>query len=124
MPHLLIEHSANIGINSIRSLEREIQNIMNGVEGDFEADQCKCRSIAFDAYLIGLPDQSTASFIHITLKALSGRSIEIRRNLSQRILEFTHKFFLNLKLPTRRCEITVDIVEMERETYTKILIKN
>ena len=80
--------------------------------------------LAFDAYLIGLPDQSTASFIHITLKALSGRSIEIRRNLSQRILEFTHKFFLNLKLPTRRCEITVDIVEMERETYTKILIKN
>jgi 5-carboxymethyl-2-hydroxymuconate isomerase len=123
MPHLLIEHSANIGRNSIRSLEREIQNIMNGVEGNFEADQCKCRSIAFDDYFVGLPDQSTASFIHITLKALSGRSIEIRRNLSQRILEFTHKFFLNLKLPTQRCEITVDIIEMDRDTYQKIRVE-
>ncbi len=124
MPHLIIEHSGNIAKNSIRVLEQEIQNIMNGVEGNFDADQCKCRDFSFDEYFVGRPDQSTSSFLHITLKVLSGRSIEIRKNLSEKILTFSQRFFSELNLPTKRCDISVDIVEMERDTYQKIRIEN
>ncbi len=123
MPHLVIEHSADISKKSVKNLEQEIQNLMQAHEGNFDADQCKCRSFALGKYLVGRIDQSSASFIHITLKALSGRSIEIRKSLSDKIATFTKQFFLDLKLPTRRCDISVDIVEMERDTYTKIRIE-
>lgn len=123
MLHLIIEHSANISKNSINSLEEEIQDIMNSVEGNFDADQCKARAISFDDYLVGRPDQPTSSFIHITLKALSGRSVEVRKNLSVKIAEFTNKFFIDLNLGSKRCDISVDIVEMDRETYQKIRIE-
>jgi len=96
MPHLIIEHSANIKKNSVRTLETEIQNIMQAHEGNFDADQCKCRSFAFDDYLVGKPDQSTSSFIHITLEALSGRSLDVRKSLLEKIATFTNKFFLDL----------------------------
>lgn len=79
---------------------------------------------SFDEYFVGRPDQSTSSFIHITLKALSGRSIEIRKNLSEKIATFTKEFFNNLKLTSKRCNISVDIVEMERDTYTKSALNN
>ena len=120
MPHLIIEHSSNIKQASVKILEQEIQEIMNGVEGNFDADQCKCRSLSFDEYFVGRPDQSTSSFIHITLKVLSGRSVEIRKNLAEKISEFTTKFFTDLKLTTNRCDISIDIVEMDRNTYQKM----
>jgi 5-carboxymethyl-2-hydroxymuconate isomerase len=123
MPHLIIEHSGNVKRKSIAALEHKIQNIMQAQEGNFDADQCKCRSLSFDEYLVGRPDQTEASFIHITLKVLTGRSVEIRANLSQKIIEFVQKFYNDLNLPTKRCDISVDIVEMERDTYQKIRIE-
>jgi 5-carboxymethyl-2-hydroxymuconate isomerase len=124
MPHLIIEHSADIKKNSVKILEQEIQNILQSHEGNFSADQCKCRSFSFDDYLVGRHDQTTSSFIHITLKALSGRSIAIRETLSDKIATFTKQFFLNLNLTSKRCDISVDIVEMERSTYTKFCMEN
>lgn len=123
MPHLIIEHSGNIKKKSIAALESKIQEIMNVQEGDFDADQCKCRSLSFDEYFVGYLDESESSFIHVTLKVLTGRSVEVRNNLSQKIIEFLQRFYDELKLPTKRCDISVDIVEMERQTYQKIVIK-
>ncbi len=123
MPHLIIEHSGNIKRKSIAALEHKIQNIMQEQEGNFDADQCKCRSLSFDEYLVGRSDQTISSFIHITLKVLTGRSIQIRQNLSQKIIDFVQKFYADLNLSTKRCDISVDIVEMERDTYQKICIK-
>jgi len=123
MPHLIIEHSGNIKRRSIAALERNIQNIMQAQERNFDADQCKCRSLSFDEYFVGRPDQTESSFIHITLKVLTGRSVEIRQNLSAKIIEFTQKFYSDLNLPTKRCDLSVDIVEIELDTYQKIRIE-
>ncbi len=124
MPHLIIEHSANIKRRSIAALENKIQEIMQAQEGNFDADQCKCRSLPFDEYFVGHLDESESSFLHITLKVLSGRSMEVRKNLSQKIMEFVQKFHADLKLPTKRCDISIDIVEMERDTYQKIRVES
>lgn len=119
MPHLIIEHSSNIQSNSIRSLQRSIQDIMDNSEGNFDSDQCKTRALSFNDYFVGRIDQSDSSFIHITLKALAGRSLEHRQTLSQKIMAFTKEFFLTLDLNNKRCDISVDIVEMDKETYQK-----
>jgi 5-carboxymethyl-2-hydroxymuconate isomerase len=123
MPHLIIEHSANISKSSIINLQKNIQNIMSVVEGNFDPDQCKARALSFDDYLVGLTDQTTSSFIHITLKVLTGRTVQIRKNLAEKILEFSREFLFDLKLLGKRHEISVDIVEMERETYQKFVVE-
>lgn len=123
MPHLIIEHSINIKPQSISVLEKQIQNLMGEVEGNFDPDQCKCRSFAFDNYFVGKFDQTESSFIHITLKVLSGRSVEVRKNLAQKILHLVQQFYSDLNISNKRCDISVDTVEMERETYQKIRVE-
>ena len=159
MPHLIIEHSSNIKKSAIHSLEKEIQNIMTSIaEGNFDPDQCKARSFSFDEYLVGKPDQTTSSFFHITIKILSGRTLEVRKKLAEKVMNFSKDFFEKLEfsptsadqiiatvsqiadvvsgvphvqmpmrhadLSDKRCDISVDIVEMDREVYQKIRIEN
>ncbi len=122
MPHLIIEHSSNFPKNSVTKLQKVLQDAMNSCEGNFDADQCKCRSFSFDEYFVGKNDQSNSSFIHVTLKALSGRTTEVRKNLALKLMEYIRGFVDELELKFERCDISVDIVEMQRETYQKIRI--
>lgn len=159
MPHLVIEHSSDIKKSSIRALERDIQNIMASItEGNFDPDQCKARSFSFDEYLVGKPDESTSSFLHITIKILSGRTLEVRKILAQKVLQHAKELYENLatspskkdkiieiadqlvdavtgiphphlveqnsELTNKRCDISVDIVEMDRDTYQKIRLQS
>ncbi len=125
MPHVIVEYSANFPKNSIQEIQTEIQKIMASVtEGNFDPDQCKCRSFSFDEYLVGLPNQTTSSFIHVSIKILDGRSLEARKKLSTKVIEFLQKTFAELNLQTKRCDISVDVVEMEKETYQKMRIEN
>ncbi len=156
MPHIIVEHSADI--SHISKLQKELPNILASItEGNFDADQCKCRAFAFDEYLVGKTDQKAASFLHITVKILAGRSPEVRKKAGQQIMEYAKKFFAELKfspdqkaqiieagknladaitgiphvppmlentdLVGKRCDISVDIVEMEKETYQKFRVE-
>lgn len=124
MPHIIIEHSADFSKNSVDLMKKEVPQIMAKItEGNFDADQCKCRSHSFDEYLVGFPDQSSASFLHLTIKILSGRTLEARKKLSAQVIEFAKKTFEELKLQSQRCDISIDIVEMEKETYQKMRIE-
>lgn len=123
MPHLIIEHSSDIKKSSIKSLEQGLQDVMAAItEGNFDPDQCKARSFSFDEYLVGKPDQSTSSFLHITIKILSGRLLEVRKKLAQNSVEFANQFISKANLNTARCDISVDIVEMDKETYQKVRV--
>lgn len=158
MPHLIIEHSADISPSAIQSLQKEIQNIMPSIaEGNFDADQCKCRGFSFDEYLVGKVNQEKSSFLHITIKILSGRSIEVRQQLATQTLVAAKKIYETLEfspsaadqfveaahqvadaitgvghipipansaLINKRCDISVDIVDMERAIYQKIRLGN
>jgi len=159
MPHLIIEHSSDIKKSSIKSLGYAVQDIMALVtEGNFDPDQCKVRSHSFDEYLVGKPDQDTASFLHITIKILAGRTLEARKKLSEQTLQAAKKLYSELAttpsvkdhlvavgnevaealagipqphlimqnsdFANKRCDISVDIVEMDKETYQKLRIEN
>lgn len=125
MPHLIIEHSSDIQCPFISSLYRDIQEIMLSIkEGDFDPDQCKARVCSFDKYLVGNHSRSTSSFFHISIKILSGRSIEIRKKLAQKTLESAKSFLSKQNLSYKRCDISVDIIEMDREAYQKIQIEH
>jgi 5-carboxymethyl-2-hydroxymuconate isomerase len=126
MPHIIIEHSSDIVKSNIRIINSEILQIMKSItDGNFDIDQCKIRSFIFDEYRVGTLDESEASFIHITIKILSGRSVEIRKKLAELVFDFSKKSLINLpfKRNSVRTDLSVDIVEMDRETYQKTRIE-
>ena len=123
MPHIIIETSKNISTQESLKIGQEIQQIMAKiVEGNFDPDQCKIRVIAYENYIVGL-EKNSENFMHISIKILAGRAVEVRQKLASQSFEFTNNFYKNLKLPQKRCDISVDIIEMDRETYQKITIK-
>ena len=106
MPHCIIEHSA--GINE--------QNLMDAVfKGALESqlfsqDDIKLRTIGYAHARAGALEQS---FIHVTCKILSGRTLEQRQTLSSLIIEELRSF------TSYADSVTVEVVEMERASYQK-----
>ena len=78
--------------------------------GLFQAKDIKVRMRSFSDFL---PIEGKATFIHVTLRLLSGRSVETRRTLSQQVFDRLQALGLTALV------MTVEIVEIERETYTK-----
>ena len=97
MPHLIIEHSSDINKNSIKTLAYAVHNILDSItEGNFKSDECKVRFHSFDEYFVGKPDQSTSSFLHITIKILAGRTLEARKKLAEQTLQAARKLYSEL----------------------------
>ena len=123
MPHIIIETSKNILASESLKVGQEIQQIMKKiVEGNFDPDQCKIRVITYENYIVGL-EENDENFIHISIKILAGRAVEVRQKLASQSFEFVNNFYKNLKLSQKRCDISIDIIEMNRETYQKITLK-
>jgi 5-carboxymethyl-2-hydroxymuconate isomerase len=123
MPHIIIETSKNILASESLKIGQEIQQIMKKiVEGNFDPDQCKIRVITYENYIVGL-EENDENFIHISIKILAGRAVEARQKLASQSFEFVNNFYKNLKLSQKRCDISIDIIEMNRETYQKITLK-
>ena len=123
MPHIIIENSKNILASESLKIGQEIQQIMKKiVEGNFDPDQCKIRVINYENYIVGL-EENDENFIHISIKILAGRAVEVRQKLALQSFEFVNNFYKNLKLSQKRCDISIDIIEMNRETYQKITLK-
>ena len=122
MPHIIIETSKNILTQESLKIGQEIQQIMAKiVEGNFDPDQCKIRVINYENYIVGL-EKNAENFMHISIKILAGRAVEVRQKLASQSFEFVNNFYKNLKLSQQRCDISVDIIEMDRETYQKITL--
>jgi len=123
MPHIIIETSKNILASESLKIGQEIQQIMKKiVEGNFDPDQCKIRVINYENYIVGL-EENDENFIHISIKILAGRAVEVRQKLASQSFELVNNFYKNLKLSQKRCDISIDIIEMNRETYQKITLK-
>ncbi len=123
MPHIIIEHSKNIFEKESLEIGREIQKIMSSIsEGNFDPDQCKIRCLAYQNYIVGL-EKNDENFIHISIKILSGREVAIRNKLALQTFEYAKNFYRELKLPQKRCDISVDIIEVDREVYQKITLE-
>lgn len=129
MPHIIIEHSDNILASDALKIGAQIQQIMAEiVEGNFDPNQCKVRSTSYKNYLVGLEnvdlEKTPQDFIHLSIKILAGRSLEIRQKLASQSFDFIKKFYNDLNISHQRCDVSVDIIEMARDTYQKIsLIK-
>ena len=121
MPHIIIEHSSKFDENKILTIGKNIQKIIADMPfANFDIDQCKIRGISFQNYQVG--SSKIADFIHISIKILAGRSLEIRQDLSQQVFDWVLKYFQDNMDRGNRFDLSVDIIEMNREVYKKITI--
>ncbi|MCS6808419.1 MAG: 5-carboxymethyl-2-hydroxymuconate Delta-isomerase [Bacteroidota bacterium] len=118
MPHIILEYSTNIVEKpDFASLFRSIHDAMMKF-GVFHRDDLKSRAYACDTYFIadGKPHHA---FVHAEIGILSGRSAEMRDELSNDIIDILRTAFQD-SLHERHCIVSVEIRELDRETYRKV----
>ena len=118
MPHLVIEYSENLAsLDPAACLTAA--NAALVASGQFDEADIKSRAYRVAAFRIGAADDGRA-FVAARLSILSGRSLETRQDLSQRVLQA-----LQQHLPPAAglsTQVSVEVVEIERSTYAKCVV--
>lgn len=117
MPHCKIEYSANL-IEEI-NFNDFFQKLHTVLTSDnlFKINDIKSRAIKFEDYFIG-NDNHNKCFVAVTISILTGRTTEVKKRLSENVLEFLKDQFSD-SLNKLDCNLTVRIDEIEKESYSK-----
>ena len=117
MPHCIIEYSQELENEIDPKLMINVAHQGALASGLFEESHIKSRTVSYQHYKTGTKD---LRFIHITARILSGRTLEQKANLSQYILA-QFKALLERK-GLSAISVTVEVSDMEREAYSKIIL--
>jgi len=118
MPHLTLEYTDNIeqSIDS-KALFSQIHRMLADV-GGVKIAHCKSRLRSVDSFYISEGSKG-AGFVHLDLRLLAGRSLQLKQELGSTALEILGRYFA-AALETLDLQITVSVLDIERETYFKI----
>ena len=123
MAHIITEFSADFSADLAKNLATQVQQhfISLASEGNFDVTQCKIRFLSFSDYFVGLSNESSASFVHLTIKILAGRTVEVRKKLTALCLQSMQEIY-QTQCQKNRVDFSVDLVEMDKETYQKTTV--
>lgn len=111
MPHCIVEHSSTIPNEELN--KKVFKGALESQLFEADGSDIKVRSISYQHYQTGTKHED---FIHVTVRILSGRSDDNKKKLSQSVLS-------QLKtLPLSQASLTVEIVDMDRSSYSKCLV--
>ena len=110
MPHIIVEYpESTISDQEVAMMLRVVHE--SAAASDlFEKSHIRTRAYPFKKYTHGASDKS---YIHIQARIKSGRDSNQKKILSSRILQGV----TSLDLPVS--VITVEIIDMDRESYSK-----
>lgn len=120
MPHIKIEYSSNLSpIPESKNLLPKLHALFPQV-GPFNISDIKSRITKCADFHIaeGSPN---GVFVHCEISVLTGRTPEVRKELGKRVGELLMSEF-GPALHNKEGSVTVEIREMDKETYTKILL--
>lgn len=117
MPHLILEHSDNlVEPLDTRAVCAELHAALLRFE-TFTLEDMKSRIVARDRYYSGAGAPEDV-FAHLTVYIMAGRPPERRKEIGAALLAVV-KRGLGRSWRERRCDVTVDVREMDRGTYAK-----
>ncbi|MBK5416693.1 5-carboxymethyl-2-hydroxymuconate Delta-isomerase [Pseudomonas sp. TH31] len=119
MPHLHMEYTANLPeLNADMALIR-LNNTLVG-SGQFAAEfDIKSRAVKVETFKVGT-SLGERAFVHVKLALLSGRSPQIKKQLSESLLAVVQEL---CEWPTDiEVQLCVEILDIDRESYTKTAI--
>ena len=111
MPHCIIEHSSTINAEQLNS--KVFLGALNSELFEADGRDIKVRSIAYENYQTGTERED---FIHVTVRILSGRSETDKEILSETVMTQL------LSLSLSSASITVEVVDMDRNSYAKVVV--
>lgn len=116
MPHLHVEYSDNLRELDADRLLLRLNHVLVG-SGQF-ADELdiKSRAVALASYRVGTA-LSERAFAHIKLAMLSGRSPEVKRQLSANLLEALKEAIPGT--PGLDIQLCVEVLDIDRDSYAK-----
>lgn len=123
MPHTTIEHSFEISTSKLEEIFSAINSTIAKNDGNFDIANCIAKSINMPNFMAANGSEKI-DFIHITIKILQGRSVEIRKNLAENINKVVADFLGKNSLSKNPIKLGVEVNEIEKEIYQKSLIKN
>ncbi len=116
MPHLIIEHSANLGELPLGDLLPAMNRSLTASPEVLEETDLKTRVVAVDRFRVGNQGDQRG-FVHAQLRLLSGRSPEAKHDLSVRIAVVLRQF---VPRPAGvLVQLSVEVVDMDRGSYIK-----
>ncbi|BBH44868.1 5-carboxymethyl-2-hydroxymuconate Delta-isomerase [Pseudomonas sp. KU43P] len=117
MPHLNLEYSDNLPALNVDVLLLRLNHALVG-SGQFadEAD-IKSRAQAFQHYRVGIAPGERA-FVHVRLAILGGRSVEVKQQLSNSLLEVLRE--ATTEHTGVDLQLCVEVLDIEREPYAKL----
>ena len=118
MPHCILEYSSNFNDTiNLKKLLHDI-NTMLADTGVFNLLDIKSRAIEHDVFVVADGDPNRA-FVALTINIFSGRPDDVKANIAESALQLLRDAF-NTTLQQKKCSITVQIGDINRETYRKI----
>ncbi|OBT08317.1 5-carboxymethyl-2-hydroxymuconate isomerase [Shewanella sp. UCD-FRSSP16_17] len=111
MPHCIVEHSAKLNGQALVDLVH--QGALTSELFQAQGSDIKVRAIPYSEFKTGNVD---ISFVHVTMRILSGRNDKQKTMLTQRVLNQLQT------LIKADCSLSVEVVDIERETYSKVVV--
>ena len=121
MPHLHMEYTANLtDLNADVALMR-LNNTLVG-SGQFATEfDIKSRAVKVETFKVGTALAERA-FVHVKLALLSGRSSEIKKQLSESLLAVVQDL---CEWPSSiEVQLCVESLDIDRDSYSKTAINN
>lgn len=118
MPHLIVEYTENLPLDATGMLSKI--NASLAASGHFQEVDIKSRALMLDSFMVGT-NPSGRGFAHARLLIMPGRSMDTKRDLSERVLTAMQDcvaYLSGLDL-----QLSVEVLELERETYAKVHLK-
>lgn len=116
MPHLTLEYSSNIKERDFQTLFHKLHHTLVKV-CSANLENCKSRAVQHDVFYIGDGNPQNA-FVHLEISLADGRSLEIRKEVGQQMLDILSKHFSN-SLRGLNLQITVESKEFQKKFYFK-----
>ncbi|MFJ2712003.1 MULTISPECIES: 5-carboxymethyl-2-hydroxymuconate Delta-isomerase [unclassified Pseudomonas] len=119
MPHLHMEYTANLPqLNADVALIRLNNTLV--ASGQFAAEyDIKSRAVKIETFKVGTA-MGERAFVHVKLALLSGRSPQIKKQLSESLLAVVQDL---CEWPADiDVQLCVELLDIDRESYTKTAI--
>lgn len=118
MPHAILEFSDNIldDMDFVHMLSRLHDLLVE--TGGCNLKEIKSRVYRLEHYRVGDGSEDN-SFAHLTIRVKEGRPPEMLQRMGEAALELLKEHY-SQSLERQRCDLTVEIHPMRRDSYFKI----
>lgn len=114
---IFVEYSDNLKNLEVDRLLLRLNNALVGSGQFAEELDIKSRAVALAGFRVGVAPAERA-FAHIKLAILSGRSAEIKRQLSASLLEVLKEAVPST--PGLDIQLCVEVIDIDRDSYSKV----